>query len=93
MFVVSYACLAFNIHYFGIEPFYYGLVCAMLAGLQLIVAFDWYNDGVKNRSFGLFTLYFIGLIIGAVIFYLLICNLPLNIFSQLASILKIEAVR
>lgn len=92
-FAFSYGILVYNTAFLGISPFYYALVCAMLGGLQLIIAFDWYNDGARNRPFGLIPLYLIGIIIGAVIFFLIIVHIPLDLISQITSILKIEAVR
>ena len=89
MFAISYAILIYNTGFLGISPFYYALICSMLGGLQLIIAFDWYNDGAHKRPFGLVPLYLIGLVIGVIIFYLVILNLPLDIVN----ILKIEAVR
>lgn len=89
MFIISICFRLYDVSYFGISSFYYALFCSMFGGLQLIIGFDYYNNGAKNRPFGLIPLYVIGLVLGVIIFYLVILNVPLDI----TSILKIEAVR
>ena len=89
MFILSIYCRLYDLSFLGISSFYYALICSMFGGLQLIIGFDYYNNGAKNRPFGLIPLYLIGLVLGVIIFYLVILNVPLD----LVSILKIEAVR
>ncbi|WP_298523258.1 hypothetical protein [uncultured Methanobrevibacter sp.] len=89
MFIFSFYFRLYDFSYFGISSFYLALFCSMFGGLQLIIGFDYYNNGAKYRPFGLIPLYLIGVVLGVIIFYLVILSIPLDI----ASILKIEAVR
>lgn len=83
----------YNISFFGIDSSIFSLIFSVMGGISLIIAFDYYNNGVSDRSFGLAPLYVIGIIVGLIIYYLLISNVPLDFLAQVQSFLKIEAVR
>jgi hypothetical protein len=82
-----------NFSFFGIDAFYYSLICSIVGGVQLIIAFDYYNNGAVERPFGLVPLYLTGAILGVIIFYLVILNITPDMIAQVMSTLKIEAVR
>ena len=75
-FIFSYLIRMFDLKFFVIGLFYVSLIFSMFGGLELIIAFDWYFDGKRNRPFGIIPLYLIGLIAGVIIFYLIILNIP-----------------
>lgn len=79
-FIISYIIRMFDLNYI-FSSFYASLIFSMLGGLELIISFDWYFDGRRNRPFGILPLYLIGLIAGVIIFYLIILNIPINLFS------------
>ena len=93
LFIFSIYCISYDISFFGIDALYYSLIASILGGLELIVAFDYYHNGAYERLFGLITLYLTGMVLGVIIFYLVILNIPMDTLIQFQSILKIEAVR
>lgn len=93
LFVVAICYKCFSYAYFGIDPYIGSLICSIMCGVTLIIAFDYYNNGVEERPFGLIPLYLIGIILGVIIYYLVIVNVPMDLITQAQSFLKIEAVR
>lgn len=93
VFVVAIWFRCNNIAYFGIAAEPFSLAFSIMGGWTLIIAFDYYNNGAVERPFGLIPLYLIGIILGAIIYYLVIANIPLDFMTQVQSFLRIEAVR
>jgi hypothetical protein len=93
LFGVSIYCHCYNISFFGIDSFYYALISSVIGGLELIIAFDYHANGAIERPFGILPLYLIGMVLGAIIFYLVISNISLDLITQIQTILQIEAVR
>lgn len=92
LFISSLVSLYYDIS-FIIPSFFWALVFSAIGGLELIIAIDWYYDGKSARPFSLLTLYLIGIMLGLIIFFLVICNIPTDIFTQIQSILNIQAIR
>nr|WP_294999546.1 hypothetical protein [uncultured Methanobrevibacter sp.] len=93
LFIISICIRCYNLSFFGVDSFYFSLILSVMAGLQLIIGFDYYANGASERPFGLGILYLSGLVLGAIIFYLVILNIPVDAITQIIAFLKIEAVR
>ncbi len=93
MFIIAIFLRCYSVAYFGIGSDISSLICCVLGGVTLIIAFDYYNNGAVERPFGLIPLYLTGIILGAIIYYLVIANIPLDFLTQVQSFLRIEAVR
>lgn len=93
LFMISVFCKVYDISFFMISSFYLSLFFSAAAGLQLVVAIDWYYDGRMNRPFSLMSLYLIGIILGIIIYFLVISYIPNDIINYIQSILNIKAVR
>ena len=91
--IVAVIFRCYNVSFFGIDSSIFSLIFSVMGGVSLIIAFDYYNNGVSDRPFGLVPLYVTGIILGLVIYYLVIVNIPLDFLTQVQSFLKIEAVR
>ena len=91
--IIAICFRCYNLSYFGIDSSTFSLICSAMGGITLIIGFDYYNNGAVERPFGLIPLYLIGIILGVIIYYLVIANVPMDLLAQIQSFLKIEAVR